>query len=253
MSYQPLISIVTIVYNDLDGLKKTYKSVVEQTYKNIEYLIIDGGSNDGTSTFIRKNQDNLAYWVSEKDKGISDAFNKGVIASKGEWIVFLNAADYFQNENAVASMIPFLKENQNADIVYGKLTEVDKDGNQGKSFGKPFNRKAFERECTIIHPACFHKDRFFKENGLFNLDFKIAMDYELFLRKKDLKAVFVDQPVTFMETGGTSQLDPGPSYKEANKAKAMHLNKSTLELSIEYYENMLRYRFSKIKQGLLHK
>ena len=88
-------------------------------------------------------------------------------------------------------------------------------------------------------------------NGLFSLDFKIAMDYELFLRKKDLKAVFVDLPITYMETGGMSQQNPSPAYLEANKAKKLHLKKSDLAFKLDYYENMLRYRLSKLKQRFL--
>ena len=148
-------------------------------------------------------------------------------------------------------MLPYLEKNQSADIVYGKLTEVDKEGIIGKSFGKPFDRKSFERECTIIHPATFHSKNFFNSVGLFDLDFKIAMDYELFLRKKDLKAIFVNEDISYMETGGASQIDPAPAYREANKAKKLHLNKNPSKLKYEYYENMLRYRLSKLKQRIL--
>lgn len=253
MLYQPLISIVTIVYNDLKGLKKTFKSVIDQTYNNMEYVIIDGSSTDGSVDFIKDNQESLSYWVSEPDKGIADAFNKGVQAAKGDWIILLNAADYFQNDNVVERMLPYLEANQIADIVYGKLTEVDENGELGKSFGRPFDKRSFERECTIIHPATFHNKCFFEKNGLFSLDFKIAMDYEIFLRKRDLKAVFADEQITFMEKGGVSQEDPSRAYKEVNDVKRLHLKKSELSLSVDYYENMLRYRLSKFKQRLLQK
>jgi glycosyltransferase involved in cell wall biosynthesis len=251
MNYAPLISIISIVFNDARGLAKTMASVLEQDYANKEYIIIDGGSQDGTVELIKEHETQLSNWVSEKDKGISDAFNKGVKAARGEWIVLLNAADYFQDPHVLSRMLPHLEQNRAADIVYAKLREVDADGHKGKSFGKAFSRRSFERECTIIHPATFHRASFFEKNGLFSLDFKIAMDYELFLRKKDLHAVFVDEEITFMETGGASQQDPSPAYKEANKAKRMHLNKSEVQLKLEYYENMLRYRLSKLKQRFL--
>ncbi len=251
MTYFPLISIVTIVFNDPKGLAKTIESVLDQDYANKEYIIIDGGSDSSTVDLIREKEIHLSYWISEKDKGISDAFNKGVKAAKGKWIILLNAADCFQDSGSISKMLPFLEKNQDADIVFGKLTEVDKDGNIGKSFGKPFSRKTLERECTIIHPATFHNQSFFEKNGYFSLDFKIAMDYEIFLRKKDLKAVFVDLPITYMETGGMSQQNPSPAYLEANKAKQLHLDKSKLQLKLDYYENMLRYRLSKLKQRFL--
>ena len=247
----PLISIVTIVYNDKAGFAKTSRSVIKQSYDNIEYIVIDGGSSDDTVSLIKENEPNIEYWVSEPDNGISDAFNKGVKAAKGDWIVLLNAADYFQNNEVVKNMIPHLLSNPNADLVYGKLTEVDESGNKGKSFGKPFDFDSFYRECTIIHPATFHNKSFFKTNGLFSSDFKIAMDYEIFLRKKDLKAVFVDEQVTFMEVGGASQQNASGAYKEVNKAKRLHLKKSELGLAKDYYENMLRYRLSKMKSRFL--
>ena len=251
MSYYPLISIVTIVYNDRKGLQKTMRSVLDQSYDNVEYIIIDGNSKDGSVDLISENASRLSYWISEPDKGIADAFNKGVKAAKGEWILLLNAADYYQNDDVIEKMLPYLEKNQDADIVYGKLTEVDVNGKLGKSFGKAFDRKSFERECTIIHPATFHNKSFFEENGYFNIDFKIAMDYEIFLRKKDLKAVFVDLPITYMETGGMSQQNPSPAYLEANRAKELHLDKSNMNLKFDYYENMLRYRLSKLKQRYL--
>lgn len=253
MSYSPLISVITIVYNDLKGLKKTFESVVNQSYNNMEYVIIDGGSSDGSVDFIKEQQEHFSYWVSEKDKGIADAFNKGVQAAKGDWIILLNAADYFQDEYAISKMIPYLEVNQNADIVYGKMTEVDENGELGKSFGRPFDKSSFERECTIIHPATFHNKYFFEKNGLFSLDFKIAMDYEIFLRKRDLKAVFADEQITFMEKGGVSQEDPTRAYKEVNDVKRLHLKKNEISLSMDYYENILRYRLSKFKQRLLKK
>ena len=219
--------------------------------KNIEYIVIDGGSSDGTIQVIKENKNNIDYWVSEPDKGIADAFNKGVLAANGDWIVLLNAADYFQYSGVIDLMIPHLLANQDADLVYGKLTEINGKGEKGKSFGKPFDLKMFHRECTIIHPATFHNKSFFKKNGLFRLDFKIAMDYEIFLRKKDLKAVFVNEQITFMEVGVASQQNPSGAYKEVNKAKRLHLDKSEVGLAKDYYENMLRYRLSKLKKRLI--
>lgn len=251
MDYQPLISIVTIVYNDLKGLDKTMSSVIGQSYANKEYIVIDGASNDGSVELIERAKGNLSYWVTEPDKGIADAFNKGVKAAKGDWIVLLNAGDYFQDSESISKMIPYLANNKDADIVYGKLTEIDKNGKKGKSFGKPFNKASFERECTIIHPATFHHKSFFEKNGYFSLDFKIAMDYEIFLRKKDLHAVFADENISFMEIGGLSQEDPSKAYKEVNEIKKLHLNKGKVSLMKDYYENMLRYRVSKLKQRFL--
>jgi glycosyltransferase involved in cell wall biosynthesis len=95
----PLISIITVVYNGVSTLEQTILIVINQTYKNIEYIIIDGGSIDGTVDIIKKYEDKLAYWVSEPDKGIYDAMNKGIDKATGEWINFMNAGDCFNFYN----------------------------------------------------------------------------------------------------------------------------------------------------------
>lgn len=91
------ISVITVCYNAVDTLEKTIQSVLEQTYHNIEYIIIDGGSTDGTVEIIHRYVDYLAYWVSEPDRGIYDAMNKGIERATGEWVNFMNAGDYFYN------------------------------------------------------------------------------------------------------------------------------------------------------------
>ncbi len=115
---QPKVSIVTVVYNDAKGLEKTIKSVINQTYKNVEFIIIDGGSTDGTVEIIKKYEDYIDYWVSEEDKGIYDAMNKGIKAATGTWINFMNAGDVFV-DCEVLSSIDFLAY-QNLYLIYGK-------------------------------------------------------------------------------------------------------------------------------------
>ena len=101
MRNKPLVSIVTVVYNGENFLEETIKSVINQTYENIEYIIIDGGSTDGTVDIIKKYEDKINYWVSEKDAGIYDAMNKGIEAFKGDYINFLNAGDSYVNNEVL--------------------------------------------------------------------------------------------------------------------------------------------------------
>ena len=100
----PLISVVTVSYNAVTTIEKTILSVINQNYSNIEYIVIDGGSIDGTVDIIKKYADKITYWVSEPDKGIYDAMNKGIIVATGEWINFMNTGDTFYNENVFSEI-----------------------------------------------------------------------------------------------------------------------------------------------------
>ena len=97
----PLISIITVNFNDKIGLERTLESVFSQNFRNFEYLVIDGGSNDGSKELLEKNSEKINYWVSEPDKGIYNAMNKGISFAKGEYLIFLNSGDHLKNENSL--------------------------------------------------------------------------------------------------------------------------------------------------------
>ncbi len=123
---KPLISVVTVAYNAVATIEQTILSVINQTYPNIEYIIIDGGSTDGTVNIIKKYMDHIAYWVSEPDKGIYDAMNKGGIRATGTFIQFLNAGDWLENEYVVEKI--FKKNPKNVDVIYGDMIIRRSDG-----------------------------------------------------------------------------------------------------------------------------
>jgi len=251
MSQLPLISIVTIVYNDLSGLKKTVKSVIDQDYKNIEYIVIDGGSTDGTVQAIEENESHINYWISESDKGIADAFNKGIKKASGEWILFLNAGDSFYKNNVLEKVLPFLDRFQDSEVVFGKIKLVDQNGKAKGSYGKPFDLNSFRREMTIPHQAAFHNRNLFEEVGLYDLKYKYCMDYELLLRINEPDFKFINLFISDMLAGGISQQSPKAVYKEFNEVKRLHLGVSEAKLKLDFFENILRYRLSKIKQRLI--
>ncbi len=118
MLKSPIISIVTVVYNAVNTLEKTIQSVFKQTYKNIELIIIDGGSTDGTIGIIEKYSSKISYWVSETDNGIYDAMNKGLINAKGDYITFLNSGDFYCNESVISELF---KDFGNSDVIYGDI------------------------------------------------------------------------------------------------------------------------------------
>lgn len=177
MQYQPLVSIITIVYNGEKHLQQTIESVLGQSYKHIEYLVIDGGSTDNSLNIIRSFDDRITGWKSEKDRGISDAFNKGLAMAKGEIIGIINADDWYEPD-AVEKAVGLIKE---SDIVYGDLRLI-KDGKS--DFVLKGNHQFLESEMTINHPTVFVRKTCYDRWGIFDEKYKCAMDYELMLRFK---------------------------------------------------------------------
>ena len=181
-SIRPLVSVVTVVFNGEKYLEETIQSVINQTYDNVEYTLIDGGSTDGTVDIIRKYEDKIAYWISEPDCGISDAFNKGVLASKGDYIFFLGADDYFLANDAIEKVMADI-DLESDDLVCGNVARVDMDGREfAKTDVSSFKKRDLLFRMALPHQGLFMHRRFFEKYGLFDAENKFSMDYELLLR-----------------------------------------------------------------------
>lgn len=231
---KPLISIITIVFNRHQYLAKTIESVLNQNYDNVEYIVIDGGSNDGTVDIIRKYEHAIDYWVSEPDSGISEAFNKGVIASTGEWINFMNCGDRFASTNVLIDIVSNIDEN--ADVIFGKANVVD---NQGKiiiTAGKVFDEKKFLRGRMIPHQSTFHNKRYFQQYGLFDKELKMGMCYEMLLRKRPLSTVFIDKTISYFLAGGANETNDYLRLKEAKMVKQKYCSDvGNLMIEFDYW------------------
>ena len=208
------VSIITVCYNSEKTIEQTIQSVLKQSYKNIEYIIVDGGSTDGTLDIIKKYEKDFDYWMSEPDNGIYDAMNKGILKATGDVIGFINSDDWYANGAITAIADAFSKTD--ADIVYGKLTVVMEDGRR-----RLFQRGKLDDICigiTIGHPATFVKTEDMKE-CLFDCTYKIAADYafllEMYLQGKHFCPI--DAMITFFRLGGASS-HPWKPYLEVRKA-----------------------------------
>ncbi|WP_239448908.1 glycosyltransferase family 2 protein [Mediterranea sp. An20] len=179
------ISVVTVCYNAVQTLEKTMLSVLNQTYPYVEYIIIDGGSTDGTVDIIKKYADRLAYWVSEPDKGIYDAMNKGIKAATGEWINFMNSGDTFYEANTLAQVCTFM-EGQVADIVYGDAKYIYE---WGDIIRKPFFLSELRKHMIFCHQSAFVKMNIMKKYK-FSLKYKISGDYNFFYQQYMLSRRF---------------------------------------------------------------
>jgi len=177
MRTTPLVSIITIVYNGEKHLEQTINSVLNQTYPQVEYIIIDGGSTDNTIPIIKKYENRIAYWVSEPDKGISDAFNKGIAKATGEIIGIINADDWYEPDT-VAKIVTAM---EHSDIVFG---DVQYWKNSCRSFIQKGALEHLEKDVSIIHPTVFVKKHCYDRFGAYDLQYRCAMDYEMLVRMK---------------------------------------------------------------------
>jgi glycosyltransferase involved in cell wall biosynthesis len=195
MKNKPLISIVTVVYNGEEFLEDTIKSVIEQSYESIEYIIIDGGSTDGTVDIIKKYEDKIDYWVSEPDSGISDAFNKGVQQSNG-YILMLNAGDIFIHNNILENISKYLIEK----IVVCEVLSVS-----GHKIGTTSYVNNRQKLARIPHQGAFVHKSVYNDIGNYSLGFKIRMDYDFFARATlKYQPYFISEVLVKFDNSGIS-------------------------------------------------
>ena len=218
--YFPRISIITITYNSERTVEETIKSVVSQNYPNIEYLIIDGGSKDKTLDIVEKYRDKISFVISEPDKGISDAFNKGIRYSTGEIIGIINSDDLLMPDALQAIAEAY---DQSVDVYRGNLIIWNSDtGNKVisipavefpiYSFGKP----------SICHPSTFVAKDAYDRYGTYRVDFKNLMDVDLLMKFYKAKAKFkhVNKELAVFRLGGVTS---NPFWKKLGEVKNLYL------------------------------
>ena len=207
-SYQ--ISIIIATYNAEKTLQRCLNSIASQKTGDIELLIIDGKSKDSTLEIIQKNRAIINFWVSETDKGIYDAWNKGIKLAAGKWIMFLGADDMLL-EGSMAFYLDYLRHEpnlDNCDIVFGRCWLMNDKGQHIRTMGDEYRWEKFRHYMKQSHGSALHNRKLFDEIGLFSLKFRICADYELLLRKK-LNAKYVNREIIAMQIGGMSNTIAG--------------------------------------------
>lgn len=203
------ISIITVSYNSARTIRDTIESVINQSYDNIEHIFVDGISEDDTIGIINSyNHEKIV--VSEKDKGIYDAMNKGVLLATGDIIGILNSDDLYEDTNIIETVMNQFSQYPSTDIVYGDLVyvksdNVDKVVRKWKSMS--YKNDFFDNGNVPPHPSLFIKRRIYEESGLFNLDFNLAADYEFMLRifkKHNYKSKYINKVFVKMRMGGAT-------------------------------------------------
>jgi glycosyltransferase involved in cell wall biosynthesis len=201
----PLVTVVTVVFNGAQFLEETIKSVVSQTYPNIEYIIIDGGSTDGTLEIIRKYEYAIDYWVSEKDDGIYDAMNKGIRLASGQWINFMNAGDSLDFDVSILCAY----NATNIPLVYGDAIVIDNKGKISYRSGRAVTKADFFDSMPICHQAIFYSKQFIAP---YDTRYKIISDRVMTyaLMKNELKP-------QYNNCIQVKYLEGGMSYSNYNK------------------------------------
>jgi glycosyltransferase involved in cell wall biosynthesis len=204
------ISIITVAYNSSSTIKDTIDSVLNQSYPNIEYIIIDGNSTDNTPDIVKSYGNKIACFISEKDKGIYDAMNKGLQIATGDIIGILNSDDVYATTDVLEKVAGCFASNNEAEICYGDLNYVQsKNLNVVTRIWKAgySHAKSFHYGWMPPHPTIFVKKEVYQKVGLFNLQLKSASDYEMMLRmfvKHQCKAVYLPYLLVKMRAGGMS-------------------------------------------------
>lgn len=181
---RPLVTVITPSWNSTAFLEQTILSVINQTYEKIEYIVIDGGSTDGTLEIIRKYENAIDYWVSEPDDGMYQAINKGMSRASGEIVAYLNSDDLYYPDT-ISKVVDFFADNPSADLVYGNLDFIDEKGVRRFTLIYPeFSWKRFVgANCSMIgQPAAFWRRSLLEKVGLFDESMKMAADFDFFIR-----------------------------------------------------------------------
>ena len=200
------ISVITISYNAENTIEKTLKSIENQSYNNIEHIIIDGGSKDSTLE-ICNSFSHEAKIISESDNGVYDAFNKGLKLATGDVIGFLNADDTFYNENSIQDIVDAFSNNE-TDIVFGNLDYVNEESKVIRNWiSRPYEKGLLKKAWKIAHPSFYCKKEVYDRLGGYNDSFKIAGDFELCLRFLEINQVpsfYLNKKLVKMLVGGIS-------------------------------------------------
>ncbi len=205
MEKHPSLSVITVVFNAVELIEETIKSIIGQTYPNIEYIIIDGLSTDGTLDLIKKYQKNISFWISEKDAGIYDAMNKGLRSCHGDYILFINAGDKLKNPTTIQKIFV---DSSDSDIYYGEVELINKQNEiVGMRRLKPprkLNWKSFQWGMVVSHQAFIVKKTLVE---YFDLKYRIASDIDWCIKcmYKANTLTYVDLTISQFLLGGKSR------------------------------------------------
>lgn len=246
MAEKPIFSIITVCLNAENKIENTILSVINQSFEKYEFIIIDGGSNDKTIDLIKKYKNNVGIFISEKDNGIYDAMNKGVIVSNGKYLFFLNAGDLFYDNNVLRNINDFLTINSDISLLYGKVEYFNGEHNFSKITGGKINFNVFWKGMPICHQTCFFHKKLFEKLGLYDLNYRILADYEFlyryFISKNNygFNDSFIDLVISKFKLDGINIQNNLKSIKEVELINKKYIK---LDYKKRIYYKLLRFEY----------
>jgi glycosyltransferase involved in cell wall biosynthesis len=248
MSTNPLISIITVVYNGEKHLESTIKSVIEQSYNHFEYIIIDGNSEDRTVEIIKKYEHNITHWISESDNGIYEAINKGLNLSKGDFVGIINSDDFYEPD-ALQNVVNEININRDIDIFFGDIYILNPHLKSKKLLTYK-KGKNLEKSFSIWHPSVFVRKSTYETYGYFDLSYRLAADYELLLRfqKKKCTFCYINKALSNFREGGISYYNKNLIFEQYQLQK-LHTNSAFS--TIIFIKNYTVFLLQKLGMKLL--
>jgi glycosyltransferase involved in cell wall biosynthesis len=255
----PQYSIIVATYNSEKTLKATFDSLLAQTYKEFEVIVVDGLSKDNTVALLKEYEKkfleaNITYiWSSEKDSGIYDAWNKALKKVNSDWIAFLGSDDTYYS-NALELYNIEINKNPAINYISSQVEYIDCEGKVLKILGNPYNYNQMIRYMDIAHVGSFHHKELFKKYGNYSTDYKIVSDYDFFMKcGKNINAGYFKTITARMLNAGISNNNTKIVYNEILKIQLNHKKISKFQSYFEYYFAFVRIAKNKITHKLLGK
>jgi glycosyltransferase involved in cell wall biosynthesis len=244
---QVKFSIITVVYNAENTIAKTISSILKQTLKDFEYIIIDGMSTDSTLEIIKRyevlfdNSNITFHLISEKDGGIYDAMNKGINIASGNWIGILNADDFYESD-AIESVKYFINNNIHSELIYGNMNLIDR--NNTKIIKPSLNLNNLYNTMSLFHPSIFIKKSIYESYGKYSLNFKLSSDWELILKlyHRKVEFLYLNKTLSNFTSGGAGSGFKWVHFKERLQIRHKYFRISTLLYDLKDFIILIYYR-----------
>jgi glycosyltransferase involved in cell wall biosynthesis len=231
---KPKVSIIIATYNSAATVAKCLDSIVAQTYPNLEIVVMDGGSKDGTQAIVERYGRHIAYWESKPDKGVYHAWNKALDHFSGDWFCFLGSDDYFCGPDVLEKAMD-QEGLESLDLIIGVMHYVDASGKVTKVMGRPWDWGALKKYHNILHSGLLHNRSLYLKHGKFSEEFRIAGDYEYLLRfGRGIRYRFIREPMVSMGNQGMSRSQVGRVLRETYAIQRRHPEIGPLRARINY-------------------